>query len=150
MPTPTEPQHPSEVWVLKAVFSASAIAFVAFWVLMLSRVPSQVEVRTLRDCYRNQDQVRAALRGLAERKGRSFRELMQATSKGATVGPLFKMLEEEKLIGTPPPHTPECRSWKDYTAITPQKLEIKRVACRMHGRGTLHEPSRATTEGFAR
>jgi hypothetical protein len=131
--------HPSDVWVLKAVFGASLTALIAFWVLMLVRGPGQGDSPALRRCHANQDVVRGAFRALAERRGQDFPALIAGRSKGATVGPLFELLREEKLVDDVPPHTDECRSWKDYTVVDAQAPSIEKVQCRIHGRGSLSE-----------
>lgn len=132
--------HPSDVWVLKAVFGASLASLAAFWILMLVRAPGQAELQTLRQCHGNQDLIRGAFRSLEMRRGKSFPALLQEYGKGATVGPLFALLREEKLVEDVPPHTKDCRSWKDFTVVDAQAPSIDKVSCRIHGRGSVVEP----------
>ena len=141
--------HPSDVWVLKAVFGASALAFVAFWALMLVRAPGQAEIQELRRCHANQDMIRGAFRSLTDRRGKDFPTLLSERGKGATVGPLFQLLHEEKLVEDIPPHTDSCRSWKDYTVVDAQAPSLDKVQCRIHGRGSLVEPNPAPPPGRA-
>ena len=135
--------HPSDVWVLKAVFGASLAALAAFWLLMLVRAPGQAELQLLRQCHVNQDMIRGAFRSLSHRKGKDFRTLLSERGKGATVGPLFALLQEENLVDDVPPHTDVCRSWKDYTVVDAQAPSIDKVQCRIHGRGSVKEPNPA-------
>lgn len=135
--------HPSDVWVLKAVFGASLTALAAFWLLMLMRAPEQAEIQQLRRCHAHQDLIRGAFRSLEDRSGKDFRTLLSEHGKGATVGPLFQLLHEENLVEEVPPHTEVCRSWKDYTVVDAQSPSIDKIQCRIHGRGSLVEPQPA-------
>lgn len=141
--------HPSDVWVLKAVFGASLSALAAFWILMLVRAPGQAEIQQHRQCHANQDLIRGAFRTLVHRTGKDFRAHLKEQGKGATVGPLFQLLHDQKLVEDTPPHTDVCRSWKDYTVVDAQAPSIEKVQCRIHGRGSLSEPKPAPPPGGA-
>lgn len=132
-PEPIPTVHHSEVWVLKAVFGASLAALAVFWAMMLAKLPQNSHELEIRRCQGHQEEVAQALRELSGREGAGFAALLKRHGKGATLGPLFPLLARHQLLEDPPPHTSECRSWKDYTIVDPQRLELAALSCRVHG-----------------
>jgi len=132
-PDPPGTAHPSEVWVLQAVFGASILALIAFWILMLFRVPQGAAAPGIEACRVHQVTVEAALRLFVAGEDATLREVLGRYGRGATIGPLFDEMLEKGLLPDPPPHTPECRSWKDYTLVDPQNPSFESLSCRVHG-----------------
>lgn len=129
---PESEPEPSATWILRLVFGASGLALVLFWVLMLAHVPQGAVAQDAPACEAIQRRIRAAFETLCRRKGLGFPALVRNHGKGATLSPLFGMLQEEGLLAEPL-KTSSCRSYKDYTVLDAQEPSLDRLSCRIHG-----------------
>lgn len=130
--------RPEARWLLRLIFGGALTAFVAFWALMLIWGPNLDEGDVRMSCAQNVRLVREALREVCKTKGIGIAQLLALKGRGATIGPIFPLLVDAGLVPDPPPRTPSCRSWKDYTVVDPNDPKLEALSCRIHGGAPVH------------
>lgn len=130
VPPPEDEARP--VWILYAVFGTSITCMLVFIALMTYGHPVVTDNPVRRECRAHLTVVYRLLRDRLQREGKTFEALLAEHGRGATIQPLIRLLEKEGALPSPPPSTSECKSWKNYTVVDPQKPVLDGLTCFVH------------------